>query len=252
MRGGLYVVSRSHRLSAVYNTHRRLSRCVSGTLRALLERNGRYVDSLADDHFADVQGGQSPEVVSVCCPDSRVSQEGIWDVEEPGWLFTPSTVGNQVWDVYDGEKVVDGSVIYPIEYTGTRTVAVVGHTGCGAVTAALDAVRGKGDTDPHAGVEKWIETLVPVVQEGLEKIDPEADGTVDRLVQHNVDSQVRFLLESDEIPDDVDVYGFVYDLHGTYGGERGRAYLVNANGITDIEYLHDAVPDGFEKIAVRL
>lgn len=234
----------------------------AASLRELLERNDRHVASLADDHFAAVQDGQSPAAVSVCCADSRVPQADMFDVEEPGWLFSPSTVGNQVWDRVDGERVVDGSVLYPIEYTGTGTAVVVGHTGCGAVTAALDAVQqrdsddGSGDADGHpAGVAKWVAELVPVVEAGLadDRVREDRDASlVDQLVEFNVDRQVEFLRDSEAVPGDVDVYGFVYDFQGVYGGDLGRAYLVNANGETDVEALRERAPGEFDESVQRL
>jgi Carbonic anhydrase len=101
------------------------------TLEHLLAQNARYAESLPADYFDAVQEGQTPAVVSVCCSDSRVPQDDMWDVTEPGWLFTPSTIGNQVWDRVDGELVVNGSVAYPLTYTGTETAVVVGHTAVG-------------------------------------------------------------------------------------------------------------------------
>ena len=226
------------------------------TLRQLLERNARHVDSLLERHFADVQDHQEPAVVSVCCSDSRVSQEGMWDVTEPGWLFAPSTIGNQVCDRQDGERFVDGSVLYPIAYTGTQTAAVVGHTGCGAVTAALEAVRGNSSNESvPPGVVKLVDSLAPVVESGLadDRVDPDGEETlVDQLVEYNVDRQVTFLRESDEVPDDIAVYGFVYDFQRVYGEEPGRTYLINADGETEVEALRDLVPAGFERAVRRL
>jgi carbonic anhydrase len=224
-------------------------------LRQLLERNARHVDSLSEGHFAGVQEGQSPAVVSVCCSDSRVSQEGMWDVREPGWLFAPSTIGNQVWDRHEGERVVDGSVLYPIAYTETRTAAVVGHTGCGAVTATLEAVRAGGPAEgTPPGVAKRIASLSPVVEAGLEdnRVDPDAGDVVDQLVEYNVDRQVDFLLGSDDVPDETAVYGFVYDFQSVYGDEPGRTYLVNADGETDTGALRELVPGEFEGAVRRL
>lgn len=215
------------------------------TLRRLLERNARHTESLPDDHFSAVETTQEPAAVSICCSDSRVSQEGMWNVTEPGWLFTPSTIGNQVWDRHRGERVVDGSVLYPIAFANTQTTVVVGHTGCGAVTAALDAAD-RGTIEAPPGVEKWIELLIPVITAGLEDDRVSADrdvSLVDQLVEYNVDCQVDYLRESDEIPDDEAIYGFVYDFQGIYGDVRGRTYLVNANGETDPDALRTLVPD---------
>ena len=224
------------------------------TLAALLERNAAHVESLPPDHFAGVEDGQAPAAVSVCCADSRVSQERMWNVEEPGWLFTPSTIGNVAWDHVDGSRVVDGSVGFPFAAAGTRTAIVVGHTGCGAVTAALDVVRDEGG-DPPPGVAKRVGELVPVVEDGLAdpRVDPEAEPTlVDQLVEVNVDRQVAFLRGADEVPTDTAVYGFVYDFQGVYGDDRGRAYLVNADGETDPAALRDLVPDEFSGSVARL
>ncbi len=223
------------------------------TLRELLERNARHVESLPQGHFAAVEDTQEPAAVSICCSDSRVPQQGMWDVEEPGWLFTPSTIGNQVWDRHNGELVVDGSVLYPIVNTDTRVTVVVGHTGCGAVTAALAAVQEGLDAPP--GIEKWVELLMPVVEDGL--ADPRVDETddaslVDQLVEYNVDRQVAFLRESDDVPDDERIVGFVYDFQGVYGDVRGRAYLVNIDGETDVNALRDQIPEEFVESVERL
>ena len=226
------------------------------TLATLLARNARHVESLPGDHFATVEAGQAPPVVSVCCSDSRVSQEGMWDVDRPGWLFTPSTIGNQTWDLVDGDVVVDGSVLYPMVETATETALVVGHTGCGAVAAALAAARGEISTaDLPAGIAKWVDLLVPVVEDGLadDRVDPGDDASlVDQLVEFNVDRQVAFLRESADVPDAVGVYGFVYDFQRAYGTAPGRTYLVNVDGETDPDALRDLTPDEHEGCVERL
>jgi carbonic anhydrase len=214
------------------------------TLADLLERNAAHTASLPDEYFSAVEASQSPAAVSVCCSDSRVSQEGMWAIEESGWLFTPSNIGNQVWDERDGDLVVDGSVLYPLSYTDTEVALVVGHTGCGAVTAALDAIQNDDKSPDDLG--RWVEHLVPVVEDGLadDRVDADAEaGLVDQLVEYNVDRQVAFLQESEEVPSETDIYGFVYDFQGVYGETRGRAYLVNANGETDAPALRGLVPE---------
>lgn len=218
------------------------------SIEALLERNRTHADSLPDGYFDAVHDGQRPPVVSICCSDSRVSQEGMWSVDEPGWLFTPSNIGNQVWERHDGDLVVDGSVLYPISHTETRTTAVVGHTGCGAVTAAYHAVR-TGSIDEPAGIRRRLELLVPVVEEAMERgvvdSDTSESDAINRLVEYNVRRQVEFLEESDDVPDDERIYGFVYDFQGVYGSSPGRVYLVSAGGVTDPERLRSEVPSEY-------
>lgn len=226
------------------------------TLASLLERNARHTTGLRADYFDDVREAQRPPVVSVCCSDSRVSQEGMWAVDEPGWLFTPSTIGNQVWDLVDGERVVDGSLLYPVRHTDSKVTVVVGHTGCGAITAALEATRtGAGDEPP--GIRKWIELLVPIVEDWqiehpTASSELDDDALVNRVVERHVDRQIDFLQEAPEIPADEDLYGFVYDFHNRYGTVPGRAYLTNANGVTDVQALRDQVPEDYREHVKRL
>jgi carbonic anhydrase len=225
------------------------------SLTELLERNDRHADSLPDDYFDDVQSSQEPAVVSVCCSDSRVSQEGMWSVDDPGWLFTVGNIGNQAWDSHDGERVPSGDLLYPIQYTDTNIAAVVGHTGCGAVTAALESVRSEKPDELAPGIEARIDPLRPVIESGLndDRISEENDSSlVNQLVEYNVDRQVEFLRAAPAVPETVTVLGFVYDFQEVYGEVDGRCYLVNHDGRTELEQLREAVPDEFESHVHRL
>ena len=221
------------------------------TLETLLERNRSHAEALRPDHFEGMHDAQHPAVVTMCCSDSRVSQEGMWSVREPGWEFTPSNIGNRVWKTVDGERVVTGSILYPLVHTDTRTAVVVGHTGCGAITAAYDAVESGGiDEDEPVGIRRSIESLTAVVSDAVDRgaVDPDAprDLAINRLVEYNVREQVAFLEASEDVPEETTAYGFVYDLHGAYGGAPGTAYLVAAEGETDPDALRSQVPDGYE------
>ncbi len=77
-----------------------------------------------------LKDGQKPFAVVLCCADSRVSPEIFFD-QKLGDLFVIRNAGNLVDDV------VLGSVEYACEHLGSPLVVVVGHTSCGAVTAAL-------------------------------------------------------------------------------------------------------------------
>lgn len=220
----------------------------SATLAELLARNRAHVETIGDDHFESVLDGQSPPVVSLCCADSRVSQEGMWSVEKPGWLFTPSNIGNVAWDLADSESV-DGNLLYPVAHTETRTITIVGHTGCGAVTAAYETVSG-GTLPESPSIKRRVEPLVPVVKEALEGPVADGEGVVNRLVEYNVREQVAFLDASDEIPEDAAVFGFVYDFHGAYGDTPGRVFLVAADGETDLTILREQV-GGDDETTVR-
>lgn len=202
------------------------------TLSELLERNRQHRDSLEEESFEGLRDGQQPAVVSVCCSDSRVSQEGMWNVDELGWLFASSNIGNRVWERC-GDEFVAGSVAYPIHNTGTRTAVIVGHTGCGAVTAAYEAATA-GALPSQPGIRTDVEALLPVIRGGLEDstVPTEGDRTdaINALVEYNVHRQVEFLRERGDLPTGTDVYGFVYDFHGVYGGDDGTTYLVNVNG----------------------
>jgi carbonic anhydrase len=218
------------------------------TLTELLARNRTHVEAIGTGHFAGLHDAQHPPVVSLCCADSRVSQEGMWAVEEPGWLFTPANIGNVVWDIDDPETV-DGNLLYPVANTGTRTIAVVGHTGCGAVTAAYEAVI-DGVVPDESGIRRRVEPLIPVVEEALSGPISDGAGVIDRLVEYNVREQVAFLDSSDEIPTDATVFGFVYDLHESYGDAPGSVSLVAVDGATDPEVLRRRV-DADDETAVR-
>ena len=103
-------------------------------LNALKEGNARFVTGAHSpkiDYAEDrkrLADGQHPFAVVLCCSDSRVAPEILFD-QKLGDLFVIRNAGNVV------DEDVLGSIEYAVEHLGTPLVVVMGHSNCGAVTA---------------------------------------------------------------------------------------------------------------------
>lgn len=196
----------------------------------LLERNENHAQRFENERFEPVQDGQTPAFVTVCCSDSRVLQDELVENREPGRIFTCSNIGNRVMQKTAAGTSVSGDVLYPIEHTDTENAIVIGHTGCGAVTAAYKDLTG-GIEEP-AGIRHCVDIVKDRLADGIEKLPDgiEESKAINRLVEYNVDQQIDFLLDSDVVPETVDVLGVVYDFQDVYSDERGTLHVINVNG----------------------
>lgn len=214
----------------------------------MLRANGDHASAFRS-RFDDVQDAQHPDAVTVCCSDSRVLQDHVWGNDEPGRLFTVGNIGNRVVQRTGSGEAVSGDVLYPIKHTGTDTVVVVGHTGCGAVTATYDALT-DGVSEP-AGIEHCLGLLKPNLRPGVDLLpaDVTRAEAVNRLVEYNVDRQVEFLVESDEVPPNVNVVGVVYDFQDAYSDRRGEVHVINVDGERSVETLRADHPEIGERVS---
>ncbi|HXH83647.1 MAG TPA: carbonic anhydrase [Candidatus Tectomicrobia bacterium] len=113
----------------------------SDALERLRAGNARFVSGVrsVDTLVSQMRrrafvGGQAPIAVVLGCSDSRVPVEIVFD-QGLGDLFVIRVAGNIV------APSQIGSVEFAAERFGTRLVVVLGHTGCGAVQAALDELQ---------------------------------------------------------------------------------------------------------------
>jgi carbonic anhydrase len=104
---------------------------------------------------------QKPLATVLGCSDSRVPPELVFD-QGFGDLFVVRVAGNVV------AADVVASLSYAALHLGTPLFVVMGHTGCGAVTAALDAQLKK------AREPERIEALVRLIEPGLKDLDTKA------------------------------------------------------------------------------
>jgi len=220
------------------------------TVVDLLARNAEHGQEF-DARFDDVQDAQYPDAVTVCCSDSRVLQDHAWGNDQPGHLFTCGNIGNRVVQRTDAGDVVSGDVLYPIAHTGTDTAIVMGHTGCGAVTATYDDLT--TGLDEPAGITHCLDLLRTRLAPAVDLLPDDVGraGAINRLVEYNVDRQIQFLQESGDVPDDVDCIGVVYDFQDVYSRNRGEVHVINVNGETDVETLranHAAVADRVDRL----
>ena len=115
------------------------SRPPDDVLNALLEGNKRFVAGQAagprrrPEDFLAVAEGQRPGAVVVGCSDSRVPPELVFD-QGVGDLFVVRVAGNVV---VKAGFTVKGSIEYAVAELGAPLIVVLGHTGCGAIKAAI-------------------------------------------------------------------------------------------------------------------
>ena len=97
----------------------------------MIAGNRRFQQSADTDSMIHLaENGQHPYAIVVCCSDSRVVPEYLFDAS-PGDLFVIRVAGN----VLDRHQI--GSIEYAAGHLHCGHIIILGHTGCGAVAAAL-------------------------------------------------------------------------------------------------------------------
>jgi len=106
-----------------------------GNLQFLHQKKSKLEHNIED--LQELKEGQNPHAVIICCADSRVSPDIIFN-QYIGDLFVIQNAGNVC------DTSVLGSVQYALQYLGTPLVVVLGHSLCGAVSAAHKNKQVKG------------------------------------------------------------------------------------------------------------
>lgn len=181
-------------------------------LAKLIAGNKRYMagfDSPDSFKFQDpgIEHHQFPYACILGCADSRVSPEHTFD-ESHGNLFVTRVAGNFV------TPEILGSLEYGTAVLGASVILVLGHSGCGAVNAAIKAVASKAVFEGH--INQLIDSLVPAVEEVRHD---DHEHWKSEAVIRNVSQNVSILTSSEPILKKrienglLKVVGGVYNLH---------------------------------------
>lgn len=131
--------------------------------------NVRSIDSMVSQ-ARRAQPGQPQEPIAIIlgCSDSRAPAELIFD-QGLGDLFVIRVAGNIV------APSQIGSVEFAAERFGTALVVVMGHTYCGAVTAAIDATQQTGAPASRnllSITDRILPVITPLMQTELARDRP--------------------------------------------------------------------------------
>ncbi len=121
---------------------------------------------------------QEPFAAVLSCADSRVPVELIFD-QSIGHLFVTRVAGNMV------TPEIIASLEYGVAVLGLKAILVMGHSNCGAISAA---VQGK---DVPGQISVLYQHLMPGIKE--------AHGDVALAVKMNAAYQARLLRESSTV-----------------------------------------------------
>src|SRR5215831_11842450 len=130
-----------------------LARLVEGNQRYM--QNVRSVDAMLSHSRRDLQS-QRPFAIILGCSDSRAPAEVVFD-QGLGDLFVIRVAGN----IVAPSQV--GSVEFAVERFGTRLVVVMGHSSCGAIDAAIEAVVRK-DGPASSNLMSIVDRVRPSIE----------------------------------------------------------------------------------------
>ena len=159
--------------------------------------------------FQRLEGQQSPEYLWIGCSDSRVPANEIVGLD-PGELFVHRNVANLA-PPQDANYL---SVLqFAVDVIKVKHILVVGHYGCGGVSAAVDGKR-------RGLVDHWLHPIREVAHDFRLELDAIADNTarLNRLCELNVMRQVRNVAADVFVQDawargqELCVHGWVYSI----------------------------------------
>ena len=175
----------------------------SEALKRLREGNNRFITGNGISHeyateVSETASGQYPFAAILGCIDSRAAAEQVFD-QGIGDLFNARVAGNIV-----NEDVL-GSLEYACKVAGAKLILVLGHTACGAVTAACNRVE-------LGHITSLLSKITPVVD--ASGPDPVPDEVAQQNVRHSIE-RIRAessILASMEANKEIMIRGAMYDV----------------------------------------
>ena len=180
-------------------------------LDRLMAGNARFARGSLDgprrgrDRIAELTAGQSPYAAILGCADSRVPPEILFD-EGLGDLFTVRVAGN----VATPEEIA--SLEYAVGVLGSSVILVLGHSSCGAVTAAM-----QGDAVPGQ-ISSLFQHITPSIPDGAD---------LPTAIEANALQQARVLRSASPVIRDAIAAGDVDVRAAVYSLEDGRVRLLD-------------------------
>jgi len=157
--------------------------------------------TILKEHTADKQ---EPFAAVLACADSRVPVELVFD-QTIGHIFVTRVAGNMV------TQEIIASLEYGVAVLGIKALLVLGHTGCGAVKAAM-----KADTVPGQ-ISALYQHLQPAVDQ--------SGGNVDKAIEANARFQAELLRTASTVIRDASKVGKLKVEAGVYDLATGKISL---------------------------
>ena len=159
--------------------------------------------------FQRLERQQAPKYLWIGCSDSRVPANEIVGLD-PGELFVHRNVANLA-PPQDANYL---SVLqFAVDVLKVKHIIVVGHYGCGGVSAAVDGKR-------RGLVDHWLHPIRELSHEYREELEAISDhrARLDRLCELNIIRQVNNVASDVFVHDawarvqDLAVHGWVYSI----------------------------------------
>lgn len=190
----------------------------SEALARLKQGNQRFVQDAeaCATHMAatrgELAGSQHPWATILTCSDSRVSPELVFGGSTLGELFVIRNAGN----VLDTGAL--GTIEYGTEHLKSPLVVVMGHSKCGAITAACDEVT-KG-AELGGSIGKMVQPILPIV------LSAKDSDLIAETVRLNAISGARRIAEESRIVSDLVAAGRVKIVAAVYDITSGEVEFI--------------------------
>jgi len=135
--------------------------------------------------------GQRPEVMVICCCDSRVSPEVIFDAH-PGELFVVRNVANLVppYSPTGFTHGVSAALEFAVQGLKVKYIVVMGHTHCGGIRAYCEH---RNRLNPGDFIDNWMSLIAPAAK-SLDETGDDGHEYLSRLEQASIVATMDNLL----------------------------------------------------------
>ncbi|MGB1646804.1 MAG: carbonic anhydrase family protein [Crocinitomicaceae bacterium] len=179
-------------------------------IEMLKEGNQRFLNKNETERDLHVQvnqtsGGQFPYAAVLSCIDSRVPVELTFD-QGIGDIFSARVAGNII-----NEDIL-GSIEYACGVAGSKAILVLGHTKCGAVTAACQGVE-------LGNITALLSKVKPAIKEVQDRT---GQLEVEEVTKSNVNQSIQEIREKSALLADLEKEGKIKIVGAVYHVEDGR------------------------------